>query len=250
MIRKRSRRRSMRCLPPIWRLIATICWPAVTNSPGNNRRARLRACTNDCSPSCKRRSGSKMCGIAGIVWTDRLRPAPIAEAAAMAAALHHRGPDDGDVFAEGPIALSHRRLSIIDLSTAGRQPMHSSDGSLVIVYNGEIYNYLELREELRRAGHLFRTDTDTEVILEAYRCWGAECVSRFNGMWAFAIYDRRRREVFLSRDRFGIKPLYYTDDKDRFAFASEIKALLSVFRELRRPNLPIVHYFLPSGALD
>ena len=191
-----------------------------------------------------------MCGIAGIVWTDRKRPSPVAEAAVMAETLYHRGPDDGDVFAEGPLALSHRRLSIIDLSTAGRQPMHSGDGSLVIVFNGEIYNYLELREELRRDGHLFHTDTDTEVILEAYRRWGAECVSRFNGMWAFAIYDRRRREVFLSRDRFGIKPLYYIDDKDRFAFASEIKALLGAFPELRRPNLPIVHYFLPSGALD
>lgn len=191
-----------------------------------------------------------MCGIAGVVWTDRLRATPTAEVAIMATTLYHRGPDDGDAFGEGPMALSHRRLSIIDLSAAGRQPMHSSDGSLVIVYNGEIYNYLELREELRRDGHLFRTDTDTEVILEAYRRWGAECVSRFNGMWAFAIYDRRRRELFLSRDRFGIKPIYYIKNKDYFAFASEIKALLSVFPELRRPNLPIVHHFLPSGALD
>jgi asparagine synthase (glutamine-hydrolysing) len=191
-----------------------------------------------------------MCGIAGIVWTDTLRPAPAAEAAIMADTLYHRGPDDGDVFAEGPVALSHRRLAIIDLSTAGRQPMYSGDGSLVIVYNGEIYNYLELREQLRRDGHLFRTDSDTEVILEAYRRWGAACVDRFNGMWAFAIYDRRRREMFLSRDRFGIKPLYYIHDEHRFAFASEIKALLAAFPELRRPNLPMVHYFLPSGALD
>ena len=110
---------------------------------------------------------------------------------------------------------------------------------------------IELREELRRDGHaVSHSDSDTEVILEAYRHWGTECVSRFNGMWAFAIYDRRRRELFLSRDRFGIKPLYYVNDEDRFAFASEIKALLCVFPELRRPDLSIVHYFLPSGALD
>src|SRR3954447_16999278 len=157
MIRSRLRRRSIRCLPLTWRPIAAICGPAVTSSPGNNRPARSQACTNGCLPSFsyKRWIVNNMCGIAGIVWTDRLRPTPVSEAAAMAETLYHRGPDDGDVFAEGPLALSHRRLSIIDLSAAGRQPIGSSDGSLVIVYNGEIYNYIELREELRRDGHLF-----------------------------------------------------------------------------------------------
>jgi asparagine synthase (glutamine-hydrolysing) len=168
----------------------------------------------------------------------------------MAGILYHRGPDDSDFYCDGPIALAHRRLSIIDLSEAGRQPMHSADGSLVIVYNGEIYNYLELREELRHAGRQFRTESDTEVILEAYHQWGADCVSRFNGMWAFALYDRTRRELFLSRDRFGIKPFYYVHDCESFAFASEIKGLLAAFPKLRRVNLPMVHHFLPSGALD
>jgi asparagine synthase (glutamine-hydrolysing) len=191
-----------------------------------------------------------MCGIAGIVWTDRLRPPALAEVSAMADIMHHRGPDDGDLFGEGPVALAHRRLSIIDLSEAGRQPMRSSDGSVVIVYNGELYNYLELREELRRLGSCFHTQTDTEVILEAYRHWGTDCVSRFNGMWALALYDRVRRELFLSRDRFGIKPLYYVNDGERFAFASEIKGLLAAFPELRRADLAMVHHFLPSGALD
>ncbi len=191
-----------------------------------------------------------MCGIAGVVWKDPLRPPAEAAVTAMADILYHRGPDDGDVYLEGPVALAHRRLSIIDLTEAGRQPMASRDGSLVIVYNGEIYNYLELRDELRQLGRVFSTETDTEVILEAYKQWGADCVSRFNGMWALALFDRGRREVFLSRDRFGIKPLYYVCDAQRFAFASEIKGLLAAFPELRRTNLPMVHYFLPSGALD
>jgi asparagine synthase (glutamine-hydrolysing) len=191
-----------------------------------------------------------MCGIAGIVWRDGSRPAALDQVSGIADIMYHRGPDDGDFFHEGPVALAHRRLSIIDLSEAGRQPMRSGDGSLVIVYNGEIYNYLELREELRQAGRKFRTGTDTEVILEAYRHWGAGCVTRFNGMWAFALFDRIRRELFLSRDRFGIKPLYYAHDRERFAFASEVKGLLAAFPKLRRANLPMVHHFLPSGALD
>jgi asparagine synthase (glutamine-hydrolysing) len=191
-----------------------------------------------------------MCGIAGVIWRDALRPSAEREVTAMADILYHRGPDDGDVYLDGAVALAHRRLSIIDLSAAGRQPMASHDGSLVIVYNGEIYNYLELRAELRQTGRTFLTNTDTEVILEAYNQWGADCVNRFNGMWAFALFDRRRREVLLSRDRFGIKPLYYVCDARRLAFASEIKGLLAAFPELRRVNLPMVHYFLPSGALD
>lgn len=191
-----------------------------------------------------------MCGIGGIVWADRLRPAAMAEVSTMTDIMYHRGPDDGDVFADGPVALAHRRLSIIDLSEGGHQPMHSADGSLVIVYNGELYNYIELRDELRGAGRRFRTDSDTEVILEAYGHWGADCVNRFNGMWALALYDRTRRELFLSRDRFGIKPVYYTHDDVRFAFASEIKGLLAAFPEQRHADLAMVHHFLPSGAFD
>ena len=153
----------------------------------------------------------------------------------MADIMYHRGPDDGGFFFEGPVALAHRRLSIIDLSDGGSQPMHSADGSLVIVYNGELYNYVELREELRRSGRRFHSESDTEVILEAYRQWGPACVTRFNGMWALALYDRTRHELFLSRDRFGIKPLYYIQDDARFGFASEIKGLLAAFPSCGAP---------------
>ncbi len=120
----------------------------------------------------------------------------------------------------------------------------------MIVFNGEVYNYLELGKELRAAGRRFRSGTDTEVVLEAYRHWGPDCVSRFNGMWAFAIYDIRNEQIFFSRDRFGIKPLYYVLRPDCLAFASEIKGILAAFPEERKVNLPFVYYFLPSGALD
>jgi asparagine synthase (glutamine-hydrolysing) len=128
--------------------------------------------------------------------------------------------------------------------------MVSDDGRYVIVYNGEIYNYLELREELLSYGCRFHSHTDTEVILEAYRIWGKDCVERFNGMWAIAIYDSIEQKIFLSRDRFGVKPLYYTNRKDCFVFSSEIKGILAAFPDARQVNLPMLHYFLPSGALD
>ncbi|OGX06222.1 MAG: asparagine synthase (glutamine-hydrolyzing), partial [Omnitrophica WOR_2 bacterium GWA2_47_8] len=124
--------------------------------------------------------------------------------------------------------LAHRRVSIIDLSKAGHQPMPDHDKQLWIVYNGEIYNYRELRKELEIGGYHFQSQTDTEVILAAYEKWGNGCVHKFNGMWAFVIYDRRRNVIFASRDRSGVKPLYYFYNKEKFAFASEIKALLSL----------------------
>jgi asparagine synthase (glutamine-hydrolysing) len=164
--------------------------------------------------------------------------------------MRHRGPDDGGLYAAGPVALGHRRLSILDLSENGRQPMFSSDGNFVLVFNGEIYNYLELREELAARGSRFQSQTDTEVILEAYRHWGQDCVSRFNGMWAFALYDVRDRLVFFSRDRFGIKPFYYVLDGECLAFASEIKGVLTMRPRERAANLPYVARFLPGGALD
>ncbi len=168
----------------------------------------------------------------------------------MAHALYHRGPDGGGFFVDGPVALAHRRLSIIDLTDGGHQPMVTADRRHVIVFNGEIYNFVELREELRALGCQFRTRSDTEVILHAYRTWGRACVERFNGMWAFALLDRAAGELFLSRDRFGIKPLYYVHDGQRFAFASEIKGLLSGLPDLRRVNDAMVGHFMPSGALD
>src|SRR4051794_9133945 len=167
-IQNRLQRRSTQCLLLIWRVIVKGFETAATNLPGNSKLGRLSVFTNDYWLNYKHLGDNNMCGIAGVVWSDRQRPSSVAEADIMATALYHRGPDDGEVFAEGSMAFAHRRLAIIDLSAAGRQPMLSGDESLVIVYNGEIYNYLEIREELRHAGHRFRSDTDTEVILEAY----------------------------------------------------------------------------------
>ncbi len=151
----------------------------------------------------------------------------------MVKAVAHRGPD-GEGFAfRGPVALGHRRLAIVDLSDDGLQPMNSGDGKLSVVFNGEIYNYLELRDELRALGHAFRTATDTEVILAAYREWGTRCVDRFNGMWAFALHDASLNRVFCSRDRFGVKPFYYARLPGRIAFGSEIRQLLPLVPQVR-----------------
>ena len=167
-----------------------------------------------------------MCGIAGIVNASEANGSAPAMAARMAAVLAHRGPDDEGCWAEPLVALGHRRLSIIDLTPAGRQPMVDQTGRYVLVYNGEIYNYRELREELAARGHRFRSATDSEVLLCAYREWGAAALARLNGMWAFAIWDRERRELFAARDRAGKKPFYFaTDATGNLYFASEIKAL-------------------------
>jgi asparagine synthase (glutamine-hydrolysing) len=191
-----------------------------------------------------------MCGIAGFVWKDARRPADAAAVQSMCDVIAHRGPDAEGVHVEGPVGLGHRRLSILDLSEAGTQPLFTHDGRFVIVFNGEIYNYVELRAELVARGALFRTQTDTEVILEAYRAWGADCVSRFNGMWAFALYDRRERTIFFSRDRFGIKPLYLLETADALHFGSEIKAILAVRPEERVPRENYIARFLPGGLFD
>lgn len=166
-----------------------------------------------------------MCGIAGLLNRDG-KPAGTRTVRRMADAMVHRGPDDWGVFSDGPAALGHRRLSIIDLSRAGRQPMSDDSGAFVISYNGEVYNFKELRTELENEGCIFRSATDTEVALLAYRQWGEDALLKFNGMFAFAIWDAARREFFLARDRFGVKPLYYAFAGKTFIFASEIKALL------------------------
>jgi asparagine synthase (glutamine-hydrolysing) len=156
----------------------------------------------------------------------------IAEArfAAFTHSLSHRGPDGFGIehFPDVRLWLGHRRLAIIDLSERARQPMSYVDGRYWLTYNGEVYNYIELREELRGLGHRFVTDCDSEVILAAYAQWGQECQLRFNGMWAFAIWDASERRLFLSRDRFGIKPLHYCDHAGAFVFASELKAFLTL----------------------
>ncbi|MEK7271175.1 MAG: asparagine synthase (glutamine-hydrolyzing), partial [Planctomycetota bacterium] len=177
-----------------------------------------------------------MCGIAGIldaggaaVLHSHLSP--------MAAAMRHRGPDDEGVWSERSIGLAHRRLSVIDLSSRGHQPMSNDDGTLWISYNGEVYNFPSLSVELKTKGFSFKSRTDTEVVLKAYEAWGTEAFAKFNGMFALAIWDGRRRTLVLARDRYGVKPLYWTRAGNRFLFASEIKALLAVPGVSRKANL-------------
>src|SRR4029077_11481093 len=161
-----------------------------------------------------------MCGICGFTGRDD------ALLEAMKSAIRHRGPDaEGSWTADG-ISLGHRRLSIVDLSESGRQPMGNEDGSVWITFNGEIYNQLDLRKELEAKGHVFRSHADTEVIVHGYEQWGDDCVGRLTGMFAFALWDTRRRRLLLARDRLGIKPLYWAHVNGRLSFASEIKALL------------------------
>ena len=166
-----------------------------------------------------------MCGITGIVCADR-RPASPVIVRRMTDALEHRGPDGEGFCVYESVAFGHRRLSIIDLSPAGDQPMTTADGTHTLTYNGETYNFRELRAELEALGHRFRSRTDSEVVLEAYAEWGLEAVERLNGMFAFAVLDRARRQVVLARDRYGVKPLYYAFRGGSLLFASEIKALL------------------------
>lgn len=223
-----------------------------------------------------------MCGITGIlahtpqrIDVDLLR--------GMTTALRHRGPDDegylvvntstgeyqqrsgGDSTTEAKnsyanirteseqsfsLGLGWRRLGIIDLSPTGHQPISNSDGSIWLIFNGEIYNYIELKEELQKKGYRFKTKTDTEVIIHAYEEWGTECLNRFNGMWAFAIWDGRSKTLFCARDRFGIKPFYYFQDGAGFSFASEIKALLVNPAVRRNVNHRAVHDYLAYSIID
>jgi asparagine synthase (glutamine-hydrolysing) len=167
-----------------------------------------------------------MCGIVGVLHRRNMPAAPV-DVQRMCEALLHRGPDDHGIFCEGGVGLGHRRLSIIDLSAAGRQPISSPDGRYVMVYNGEVYNFQELRVELSGLGHSFNTRTDSEVVLHAVMQWGASAVTRFNGMFAFAVYDRDSQEILLARDRYGIKPLYLCRSGGRLLFGSEVKGLLA-----------------------
>jgi len=174
-----------------------------------------------------------MCGIAGIVNLDG-GPVDAALLVRMTDMIAHRGPDGEGHHTDGCVGLGHRRLAIIDLSPAGRQPMANETGDVLVVHNGEIYNFRELRVELEKAGHVFRSHTDTEVVIHAYEEWGAACLERFNGMFAFAIWDARRRRLLLARDRYGIKPLYWYCRDGMLIFASEVKAILTHPRVSRR----------------
>ena len=164
-----------------------------------------------------------MCGICGIIRKgdnkDIIKK--------MNDRIMHRGPDGEGYYIDGDVAFGHRRLSIIDLST-GDQPIYNEDNSVVTVYNGEIYNYLELRSELESLGHEFKTKSDTEVLVHGYEEWHTDLPKHLRGMFAFAIHDKNRNEIFLARDNFGIKPLYYANMNDSFMFASEIKSFLDV----------------------
>lgn len=166
-----------------------------------------------------------MCGITGM-FNVRGKPVSVNTLRKMTGIVSHRGPDDEGYWLESFIGFGHRRLAVIDLSPLAHQPMQSDDGNLVITYNGEVYNFQELRAELETMGHRFRSKSDTEVVLNAYRQWGRECLHKFNGMFAFALWDKKKGELFLARDRYGIKPLYYYFKDDLFIFGSEIKSIL------------------------
>jgi asparagine synthase (glutamine-hydrolysing) len=188
-----------------------------------------------------------MCGISGII-NKCGKAVNENEIKKMNDLISHRGPDDEGFYFKNNFAFGHRRLAILDLSKDGYQPMHFLD-KYVITYNGEIYNYLEIKEKLLKDGYIFHSNTDTEVILASYDKWGEECVNKFNGMWAFAIYDKRKNIIFCSRDRFGIKPFYYTEVGDKFIFGSEIKQLLEFYDE-RYVNKKILMDYLVIGYED
>ena len=191
-----------------------------------------------------------MCGLVGYVG---LR-APEAQGEAllrrMSSRIAHRGPDDDGLWIEDGTGLAHRRLSIIDLSPLGHQPMHSPCGRYAIAYNGEVYNYLELRRDLEGAGEVFRGHSDTEVLLAALRKWGPQALERCNGMWALAVWDRQERRLFASRDRFGKKPFYYMRHGGGLLFASEIKGLLATGQVRPKPNLTAIADFAAERISD
>ena len=184
-----------------------------------------------------------MCGLAGYIDLGG-GEADDATLRAMASAIAHRGPDGEGIWREGNVGLEHRRLAIIDLSDAASQPMHSADGRYVLVFNGMIYNFRELRGELQALGHCFHSRTDSEVLLYALIHWGPQALNRLNGMFAFALWDRQTRRLLLGRDRYGIKPLYYCRQGSLFAFASEQKAMLAIPRLARRlDKKALLEYF-------
>jgi asparagine synthase (glutamine-hydrolysing) len=183
-----------------------------------------------------------MCGIAGILDL-RGEAVPTRQLDAMAASTAHRGPDDSGSFLSGPVGLANNRLAILDVSDAGHQPMSSDDGRYVLVYNGELYNFRELARELEARGHVLRSRGDTEVVLRAWQEWGAGCLDRFDGMFAFAVWDDVERELMLVRDRFGVKPLYYAEVGGRLLFGSEIKALLAAGLRVEVEHDALREYF-------
>jgi asparagine synthase (glutamine-hydrolysing) len=190
-----------------------------------------------------------MCGIAGISYPSSNSNTDYLLLGKMRSSLIHRGPDDSGEWwsADHSVGLSHQRLSILDLSSAGHQPMLDPMGSLCITFNGEIYNHNELRDELRALGYIFRSTTDTEVIIFGYKQWGKDFLKKMNGMFAFAIYDIPKKQIFIARDRVGEKPLFYTLGKGIFKFASELKALMADSSMPRKLNLESLDSYLAMG---
>ncbi|MEK6857514.1 MAG: asparagine synthase (glutamine-hydrolyzing), partial [Nanoarchaeota archaeon] len=179
-----------------------------------------------------------MCGITGFNWDDKELVRKMCDS------ISHRGPDGEGCYNDDLVSLGHRRLSIIDLSDNGKQPMSNSNGSIWITFNGEIYNYLEIKMDLEKKGYFFRSKSDTEVIIHAYEEYGEECLHLLNGDFAFAIYDVNKKIIFLARDRLGIKPLYYFAEEDKFIFASEIKAILQSPKVERKVNINALNKFV------
>lgn len=184
-----------------------------------------------------------MCGIAGKLNFNN-KPVSENEIRAMNNKLAHRGPDDEGVFVDGPLGLGHRRLSVIDLSSAGHQPMSDPSGRLWITYNGEIYNFQEIKSAYEKRGQIFRTKTDTEIILHLYKIYGPDCLKHLTGMFAFAIWDKEKKELFLARDCVGKKPIKYYFDKDRLVFASELKAILTDPHIKKEPDFNAINEYL------
>jgi len=190
-----------------------------------------------------------MCGIAGII---NFNESKVNETSlrSMMQCIKHRGPDDDGVFTKENVGFGFVRLSIIDLSEAGHQPKHSTDGRYVIVFNGEIFNYIEIKKELESLGIVFKTKTDTEVLLNAYIYWGEECLHKLNGMWAFAIYDKQEKSVFAARDRYGVKPFYYLLTNNSFSFCSEINPLLRLIDKQPTADTQSIFDFLVFNRTD
>ena len=187
-----------------------------------------------------------MCGISGIISKKRIEKDIIEP---MTDTIIHRGPDGFGYYYGEKFVFGHRRLSIVDLSDAGHQPMEYLN-RYVITFNGEVYNHLELRIELEKNGYLFQSHTDTEVIMASYDFWGVDCLNKFNGMWAFVIYDRLKDKYFMSRDRFGKKPFYYYKDQEKFIFGSEIKVILAHPDVESKPNLKFLDSYVQNGAKE
>ena len=189
-----------------------------------------------------------MCGIAGIVTGDHEAPVNATRVHEMCAAIVYRGPDEEGIYTEGGVGLGIRRLSIIDIA-GGHQPIHNEDRTVWVVFNGEIYNFLDLRNELRAKGHTFYTHSDTEVIVHAYESYGPEFICRLRGMFAFALYDFRNQRLLLGRDRLGKKPLHYAVHKGEFYFGSEIKSLLAVAPQLAEKSQEALGQFFYYGYI-